>query len=65
VQKCVNCEPLELPFGLVSGGAPGIGVLDGVYMPKGKGGFGRGYLPIGLNGVFECIFKTEAYLTGM
>jgi len=34
------CEAIELPFGAVSGDGPGIGVLDGVDMPKVKVGFG-------------------------
>ena len=40
-----------------------MGVLDGgPYLARGRGGF-WGFLPIGLNGVFECIFKTEMYST--
>jgi len=39
---CVKVrEPIELPFGVVSGVGPGIGVLDGLHIPKEKGiGFG-------------------------
>ena len=33
-------------------------VLDGVHFPNGRKGF-RGFSPIGLNGVFKRIFKTE------
>jgi len=44
-----------MPFGVVSGVGSGIGVLDGVHVPQGEG---EVFLPISLNGVFECIFKT-------
>ena len=30
-------EPIELPFGVVSGVGPGIGVLDGIHIHQGKG----------------------------
>jgi len=50
-------------------GGPRHGVLDGVWCirwgstcPRGRTGFGF-FLPTDLNGVFECIFKTETYLT--
>ena len=51
-----------MPFGVMSGVGRGMGVLDGVHMPQGKGGLGSS-LPIGLNGVFQSILKTEMYLT--
>jgi len=31
--------PIELPFGVISGVSPGIGVMDGVHIPQGKGRF--------------------------
>jgi len=34
-----------------------MGVLDGV--PRAKGSFGGFSPPIGLNGVFECIFRNR------
>ena len=33
------CEPIELPFGVVSGVGPSIGVLDGGPLAQGKGRF--------------------------
>jgi len=44
-----------MPFGLVSGVGPVIGVLDGVHVPKGSGLFGFFFSPIGLNSVQKCI----------
>jgi len=42
-------------------GGPGIGVFDvGPHAPR-EGEVLVFFLPIGLNGVFECIFKTELY----
>jgi len=38
LHSCVKVhEAIELPFGVVSGVAPVIGVLDGVHIPKEKG----------------------------
>ena len=45
---------IELPFGVENGIGPGIGALDGVHLPQ----EGR-FWDFSLNGVFECIFKTE------
>jgi len=50
-------------FGVVSGVGQKTGVLDGVHIPQGEGKVLGAFLPVGLNGVFECIFKTEMYLT--
>jgi len=52
-----------MPFGVVSGIGQGIGVLEepGPHPQMGRW-FGF-FHPIGLTGVFECIFKTEIYLT--
>ena len=47
------CEPIKLSFGVVSGVGPGIGVLYGGPHAQGREDFG-GFLPTGLNGVFEC-----------
>jgi len=33
-------EPIELPFWVVSGVRPDIGVLDGVHISQGKGSLG-------------------------
>ena len=40
-RSCVKVrEAIELPFGMVSGVGPAIGVLDAVNIFKGKGRFG-------------------------
>jgi len=52
-----------MPFGVVSGVGTGTGVLDGGPHPQGEGKVLGFSLPIGLNGVFECIIKTEMYST--
>jgi len=56
-------EPMELLFGVVIGVGPSIGVLYGVYMPQWEGRLWGFFSPIGLNGFFECILKTDMYLT--
>jgi len=53
-------ELIEVSFGVVSGVGPGIGVLDGGLCIQGEVEV-LGVSPICLNGVFECIFKTEMY----
>jgi len=47
----------------VSGVGPGIGVVDGVHVPQEKRRFGGFSTPIGLNGIFEYILKTQTYST--
>jgi len=43
LHSCVEVhEPIKQLFGVVSGIGRGIGVLDGVHVPQGKGGF-RGF----------------------
>jgi len=57
-------EAIKLLFGVVSGVGRGMGVLDGPFMCfKGKGKFWRGFFLTGLNGVFDCICKTNMYST--
>jgi len=58
-------EPVELPFGVVSGVCPGSGLLDGcTYFPMGRGGFGF-FGPLGFSGplvltaFFEVIRKRK------
>jgi len=46
---------IRMPFGVVSGVGPGIGVLDGVHVQQGKGAVSTVFCPhwpIGFNGVF-------------
>jgi len=53
----------ELLFEVVSLVSWEMGVLDGsTQLARRSGGFGGSY-PHCLNGIFECIFKTELYLT--
>jgi len=63
----VSCEKVAdwiwMPFEVVSGDDPGIGVLDGVHMPQEEGEVLGVFLPSGVNGIFECTFKTEMYST--
>ena len=51
-----NCaevhEPIKLSFGVVSGFGPGIGVLDGVDVLRGKRAVSWGFSPIGFS-VFQ------------
>ena len=58
----VNCGRMAdwiwVPFGLVSGLGRGMGVLDGVHIWKREREFLGIALPVDLNGIFECIFKT-------
>ena len=49
------CETIKLPFEVVSGVGPGIGVLDESTSHKGKG--------ISLNGLFKCIGNRKMYST--
>jgi len=58
LHSCVKVREAKV----VSGIGLGIGVLDGVDIPKEKREVWV-FSPPGLNGVFECIFKTEMYLT--
>jgi len=44
---------------VVSRVGSGIGALDEGPLPKGKGRFWEFFFRIGLNGVFECIFKQK------
>jgi len=46
-----------MPFGVVSGVGQEMDVLDEGSHPQGNGRFQNFLPPIGLNGVFECIFK--------
>jgi len=54
-----------MPFGVVSRVDQGMSVLDGSTrlsvcdVPKRTGRFRRFFCSIGLNSVFECIFKTK------
>jgi len=60
LHSCVEVhEPIELSFGVVIGVSRGLGVLDHVHMPKGKGQF-RGFYPR----CFQlCNCLTEMYST--
>jgi len=40
------CEPIELPFGEMSGVGPGIHVLDGDHVPQGEGVDFRSFAPL-------------------
>jgi len=64
LQSCLKVhEVIELPFGVVNGVDPGIGVLDGgPHFPQGRGSFGV-LRSIGFNGISEFICKREMYLT--
>jgi len=64
LHSCVKVrKPIEVLFVVLSGVGPGIGVLDGIHIPKGRGGFWVYFLSIGLNGIFERIGNGETYLT--
>ena len=53
---------IRMPFGVVSGVSRGMGVLYRGPYTQVEGRFRESLTPIGLNGVFKCIFKTEMYL---
>jgi len=58
VHSCTKVrELIKLSFRVVSGISRGMGILDGVHVPKGKGRFWKFFGPTGLNG----IFLTEMY----
>jgi len=48
LHSCVKfCEEIKLSFGVVSGVGPGIGVLDGVHIPRVKEKFWGFFWSIG------------------
>jgi len=63
LHSCVEVhELIELSFGVMSGVAPVIDVLDGVHITKGKGLFGGFFgicTPIGLNGQNDIFFAQK------
>jgi len=64
---CVKMrEAIELPFGVVSGVGPGIGLLDGGPDLPREGNFflEGGFLSIGLHLIFDCTGNKETYSTG-
>ena len=53
-------EAIELPFGVVSGVGPSIGVLHGGLHPQGEEEVWGFFSSIGLNGVLRCIGNGKA-----
>jgi len=52
MHRCVKvCEAIELPFRVVRGVDPGIGVLHGVHILQGEGEVLGVFLSLGSNGI--------------